>query len=332
MASFYKRPNSPFYWIRRRGPLGDVERVSSGIRIHAPGALRRIQQRVIDERQKEQRLAGDGAGALFREWVESWISYHYANAKTAARARNAWAWISLFLEEKGIVHPEEVTYAILHEYMRWRTEPGEGQRRAAWNTALLEVRMFGTILQEAVARGWLVANPCARLRLGRRNTKEKRPITRAEEMTWLPKLEGWMRDAFIVGVRQGCRLSEVAVPMDRVDLAAGVLVFRVKGGGLHAAPLHPDVRAIAERRLAEGADVLVELGTHPSKAFCQFFDAAGAPEISFHCLRVTVVTRLAQAGVPESKAMQYVGHASRMVHDIYRKLRASDVSGLTEFL
>lgn len=38
---------------------------------------------------------------------------------------------------------------------------------------------------------------------------------------------------------------------------------------------------------------------------------------SFHCLRATVVTMLHAAGVSEGMAMRLVGHASRLVHEIY---------------
>lgn len=47
---------------------------------------------------------------------------------------------------------------------------------------------------------------------------------------------------------------------------------------------------------------------------------------------VTVVTRLARAGFSEGQCMQYVGHASELVHAIYRKLKARDVAQLGDVL
>lgn len=57
-----------------------------------------------------------------------------------------------------------------------------------------------------------------------------------------------------------------------------------------------------------------------------FFKAIGLPHLCFHCTRVTVITRMARAGVPISQAMRYVGHASTAVHKIYQRLAASDLS------
>jgi integrase len=73
--------------------------------------------------------------------------------------------------------------------------------------------------------------------------------------------------------------------------------------------------------------VLVEMPMENcSKDWVKFFSGLGLP-YSFHCLRVTVVTRLARAGISESQAMRYVGHSSTLVHALYRKLRPEDLSG-----
>lgn len=41
---------------------------------------------------------------------------------------------------------------------------------------------------------------------------------------------------------------------------------------------------------------------------------------------MTVITRLARSGVPEAKAMKFVGHASTEIHRIYQRLSVDDLA------
>jgi integrase len=61
-----------------------------------------------------------------------------------------------------------------------------------------------------------------------------------------------------------------------------------------------------------------------------FFKEVGLPHLSFHSTRVTVVTKMARAGINQQQAMRYVGHASETVHRVYQRLTALDVAGVTQ--
>lgn len=333
MASYFVKKRSPFYYIRYRKPDGTWTDKSSGIRVAHQGGLRRIRTMVAEYSAREQEQRDEGCGTLFSEWVVSWIDYNYDNPKTATRYHNAWTWIAAFFVIKGIIHPNEVTYQLCHEYMRWRTQ--KAPRTCSWNTALTELRVLGAVEQEAVRRGYILVNPCARLRLGRKNTKQKREITSAEieQIEELLKdAPQWMQDSWTIGIKQGCRLSECAVPLDQIDLEAGTITFNAKGGKKHTAPLHAKLEPITTKARQRGSVKLVDFPIHPSKCWCQWFKNNGFEGLSFHCLRVTVVTRLARAGYSESQTMEYVGHASEMVHSIYRKLRPADLRHLGDAL
>lgn len=339
MASYYRKPRSPYYWMRVKRPNGNWTNVSSGIRVDSPGSLRKVQQRVAQESAKENRQADDGSKAFLRNWVPQWIGYHYTNRFSSARAMNAWAHLSAYFKLKGILHPEEVTYGLCHEYMKWRTDAEacatEGRRLGNWNTALTELRVLGTIMQEALAQQWIIANPCARLRLGRKDVKEKSAIERDEQEDIEEKLKTapqWMQDSWLVGIKQGCRLSEARIPMESVSLEKMVIPFRVKGGKIHPAPLHRDLIPLIRRRREAKEAWLVDIPPNASKLWNQWFTNHGYPHLSYHCLRVTVITRFALANHTAEKAMQYVGHCSEMVHAIYRKLRPKDVAQLGDCL
>lgn len=339
MASHYTRKRSPYYWLRIKKADGTWSDVSSGIRIDSIGALRKVHQRVASETAKEERQENDGSEAMLRNWVPKWFGYHYKNVKSLNRARNAWAHLSSFFKEKNVLHPEEVTYALCHEYMTWRTDEDlceeEGRRCGNWNTALTEIRLLGAIMTEALARGFIIANPCARLRLGRKNIKEKSPVERDEQADIETKLKAapqWMQDAWLVGIKQGNRLSACMVPMKDINVATNVIPFIQKGGKIHPAPLHRDLLPLIERRQREKAEFLVDLPDNASKLINQWLTNHGYPHLSFHSLRVTVITRLALADVTAEKAMQYVGHCSALVHAIYRKLKPRDVASLGDHL
>lgn len=306
------------------------------------GALRRIHQLVAEETAKEAVDAGDGASVMFKRWVPGWIEYNYSNEKSRERCENAWAHVSVFFGKKGITHPMDVTYAVAHEYMRWRTNAAvaavEGRRVAAWNTAVMEVRFLGSMMQESLRRGWVTANPCARLGLARRDPKEKPAISREEEVVIFRELQArrqgspWMEEAFLVAMRQGCRLREVEVPLARVDVKSMVITFKVKGGKFHPAPLHKDLLPLVAKAKAEKRETLVVLPEQPSPRFAKFFNAIGMGHLCFHCTRVSVVSRLCEAGFSESQTMAYVGHASEAVHAVYRKMRPVAVAKLGDAL
>lgn len=296
------------------------------------------------ETAKEERMNDDTGRALMRNWVPEWIGHYYENQRSADRAMNAWAHLSAFFKVKGILHPEEVSYGLCHAYMKWRTDAAaceeEGRRVGNWNTALTELRILGSIMQEALAQGWIIANPCSRLRLGRKDVEEKRPVEREEQVMIEKFLEApdtpqWMRDSWLVGIKHGARISEVKVPMKMINTDSPdrmVIAFKIKGGKIHAAPLHKDLLPLVKRRRDEGAKYLVDMPKNASRDWVRWLEARGFKDLSFHSLRVTVITRFALADVTAEKAMQYVGHCTELAHAIYRKLKPKDVASLGDHL
>lgn len=337
MASYFIRPDSRYYWIRYKTPSGTWGQRSSGIVIADPGAKRKIAQQVADETAKEDFQDSDGSAMLTR-WVPAWIEYKYKkNKKSVSRAKNAWAHLSVFFEDRDIKHPGEVTYAVAHDFMRWRTTKKVGKKIAAWNTAITEVRFLGAIMQEALRRGWIIANPCAKLCLQKEDPAPKRVISREEEELIFRELRErgkpkWMEESFLVAIKQGCRMREVEVPLSRIDTEAMTITFWVKGGRFHTAPLHPDLLPLVARAKAEKRETLVSLPAQTSPRWSEFFELIKLEGLCFHCTRVTVVTRLCEAGFSESQTMAYVGHASELVHALYRKMRPSAVAGLCNAL
>ncbi len=224
MASYYIRKDSPFYWIRVRRPDGSWGQKSSRLRHDEKGVLRKLHAMVAEETASEMRCDNEGTDALFNRWVPSWIKYKYGNTPSIKEAENCWAVLAIFLERRRVFHPQEVTYTFCHQFAQWRVTGDEGRRPVSLNTARKELHKLTVIMSEAVARGFSLFNPCRNLGLGRSVVKEKRVITRDEEAAIFAKLRGgeradypWMADAFLVAMRQGCRLREVEIPLSSID-------------------------------------------------------------------------------------------------------------------
>jgi integrase len=336
VASYYQRSGSPYYWLRYQQPDGTWADKSSKVRADGIGALRKIKGLSAEHTMREMHRDRVGAANAFDTWVPTFLRQRYRNSKTLQRYLAAWSAVATYLEHVKVISPLQVTYRLCTDYPDFRTKPPTNAIRArSYNTALTELKVFSAILQESVRRDYITANPCLRLGLKRTPPKQKPEITEKEQRRIekaLATRDAWMSDCWLVAMRQGCRLSETAVPLRNIDLRQGTITFFGKGGRLHSAPVHSDLIPLVKRAQKERRQTLVRLPQYAAKKWHQFFRRIGLPHLSFHCTRVTVVTRLARQGHAISLTKAYVGHASDTVHAIYQRLAPADVRHLGEAL
>lgn len=340
MASSFTREDSAFVYLRVRRADGSWAKVRTAIRKDDADVKRKTVMALAKASIEEALQGGSSAQSGFRgwAWVPDFLRRHYENPKSLQRAQNCWAALAVYLETQGVAGPERVTHRLGHDYVTWRQQPPKGTVKArAKNTALTEVKILSQIMQEAVRLELAAANPLWRLGIRRAPCKQKSEVLPEEQALIEQALRDcpqWMQDAWLVAMCHGCRLREVAVPMSEIVTrgAGGVIVFRGKKGKLHAAPLHEKCLGLVARRREERAQVLVDLPAMPSKAWHTFFKRLGLGHLSFHSTRVTVVSRLIRANVSPAVVMQYVGHASQTVNEIYRRHRPMDVAHLGQLL
>jgi len=332
MASYYTRKGSPFYWLRYQRPDTTWADKSSKVRIDNNGSVRKIKQIVAEHTMRELGMDRNGQSNRFDVWVPGFLADQYRNPKTLARYTNAWSAVATYLDYINVISPLQVTYQICRAYPQFRTNPpAKIIRPRTFNTALTELKVFSAILQEAVRRGYLTANPCLKLGYKRTPPKQKPEITADEQRTIeaaLIRQDQWMQESWLVAMHQGCRISETAVPLRNIDLETGTISFLGKGNRIHTAPLHKEVVPLVILSQKQKRQRLVELPKHAPKKWHQFFRRIGLPHLSFHCTRVTVVTRIARDGYSMAQAKAYVGHASDTVHAIYQRLTPADVRHL----
>jgi site-specific recombinase XerC len=334
MASFFQHKNSGFYYLKvKRG--GKWVQVPTNIRVEHVDSLRRVKMMALQESAKELEIPRGSSGW---EWVPGFLRTQFGEVSTTLqRYGEAWTALEIYIALKECLGPERVTHTLCYEYCDWRVSCREhGMRPVKWNTALHELKVFSRILSEAVKRGMIQANPCFRLGLRRRNTRVKPEITHEEQAIIEEALKNqpqWMQDSWTIAMCQGFRLSETNCPLSRVEFGLGTISVIGKGHKVHTAPLHPKVREIALRAKQAKQERLLDRFPHKASLhWVKFFRSIGMSHLSFHCTRVTVVTRLARSGASKAQTMAYVGHASETVHEVYLRLSAPDVAHLGKLL
>jgi len=278
-----------------------------------------------------------GTNERWESWVEDFLDARYAGPtrlKTHVRMKAAWSQWSLFLAEQAVPIPRALTYNHVLSFIAWRT----GQKRTVAktlikkNTALTDTKGMSVVMREAIRRGFATHSPCERLGIPRDPPAEKPAITDEEVAKIREALRTkpeWMSTCFEIAMHQGCRLSETSLPLSNVSLETNEIQFKAKGrnGEPHVFTtyLHEGIRPLIARLKASGRKTTCDLPVMAAKEWHFFFKEIGLAHLCFHCTRVSVVTRMARAGVPIAKAMRFVGHANLLVHKIYQRLAPEDL-------
>lgn len=342
MASLYQRPRSPFWWISYRdSKTGRVSRRSTRFRVGVGTQTRKARQLCAEYTLSELSSKATRSSEQWDQWVTDYLVARYPNARSLERMKIVWANLKMFLEEKQIAGPRDLTREHCLAYVPWRLKPNKakGKFRAGHNTAVSEMKSLAMLMNEAVRRGYCVSNPCRDLGLRMRERKLKPELSDADIEFIRGKIElepeplrTFLRNSFQIARYQGCRISETQLnPMTDVDILPSgnnKIRFRAKGGRTHEAPLHPELVPFFAVLKARG-----ETQTYPRRFnrshWRHFLVRTGLPDrlpnVCFHSLRVTAASRMARAGVSEAKAMRFLGHASTAVHRAYQRIQLEDL-------
>lgn len=348
MASLYKRPNSPFWWIKWREPstLKSI-RESTKFRIGIGQDYRRARELCANLTAKETKIVSRTKGENFDAWAESYVKARYAN-NSNTRQRNLDGLQSLltYFDTLRVHHPRQVIRQHCIDFMGWRCTglPAKGLREVSHNTALLELKLFSVLMREALKRCYIQANPCTDLGFKQQSARPKPEISDAEIALIRAEINNpahfvqdsskyaWphiLRVSFEIALHQGCRISETHMDVHRdVDLENRTIFFRAKGDKYYEAELNPALVPLFESLRKEGRKLTYERPkqrTMVSLYWHKFLKRIGLPHLSFHSTRVTFISRLERAGAPEHIVMKLVNHASTSVHRIYRRTRREEL-------
>ena len=341
MASLYRKKGTAYWYMQWRGKDGKLHNRSTNFRADSAEQTQKAWSLRAEFEKQEKGVPKIQTGERWDAWVPAWLTARYARSPlTKIRYGAAWTALAAYFKEVGARSARVLTREHCMNYIAWRTAPrakdGEeavgaekaGLRKCVHNTALLELKLLSAILREAVARDMAPVNVCLQLGIGRSRTKVK-PELSDEEVTRIEvalqdekdrPYNAAMRASWQIAMLQVCRLTETCVPLVDVNLEEQTITFRIKGGRDHTAMLHPElVPFFTERKAVAGATHAYEMPRHFAKKWWQFFKRHEMQHLSFHSTRVTGVTRLRRQGVDERVAMDFVGHASVLIHRIYQR-------------
>lgn len=342
----YVRKGRPTYYLLYTDPHTQMRVcVSTPHRLdHAEG--RRLATEMAEDKAREIGLLKEQSpNERWETWVLPFLQKKYARQqKTLKRYSASWKYLMLYLQQNKVYEPRVLTPVQVRDYHSWRMEQKKRTgRTVSHNTALLDIKALQVILQECVFRGWIRTNPCDRLGIGRMRGKEKLEITDEDMKTITAKLDEfvkenpehyqWMRTAWEIARWQGCRVSETRINLkQQVNLRDGILTIYGKGRDGQSKEIrtliHPELKGFFEKMIKEKKQWTLEIPRMYGRDLWRFFQRIGMPHYSFHCTRVTVITKAARAGVPENHLMAYVGHGKTDVNRIYQKLKARDLGGV----
>jgi len=275
-----------------------------------------------------------------RRWFEAWEERKAltATAGTMARYRKSNNLFLEFLGEKADRRLELVTTDEVRTFQQAMRE-----KYATARTTNNRVRDIGAVFGQAVRDQLILANPTAGVApLPERDSITREPLTEDELKALFATLKGGWRVLAGFGLYAGLRINDAAkVKWDAVDLDASTLTVTVKKTGKTIVlPLPEPLRDLLLELPASDdptAYVLPEIAAlptggykAPTVVFGKMMDAAGidrkavdekgkrqVPTKSFHSLRHSFVSMLANSNVPEELRMQLAGHHTRSSHQIY---------------
>lgn len=338
----YERKDSPFVWLKWQNPvtLKPAFR-SSRVKKTDPERERKIAKQINKLEGELLAVAPESDKEAFEHWVVPFLRQaHSDNAGSLHKNLNSWNWLSGYFREKGVTIPRELTRGQVFDYIPWRCgrKKQKSGKTPLKNTAVYDLRVLSKIMGEALERHFVTHNPCRRLKI------RKDPVTVKPELldAHIQKVRGalvgrpeWMRVAFEIALHTGLRFHETRIDLlSSVDFASETIFIEdPKGGRKRAfsidlppalAPLLSSLRDKGQQWTWTHERQKNELPR--SLQWREVFDAAGLfKPYSFHCTRVTFITRNCRAGVPETVMMKMVNHASREISRIYQRLTVDDV-------
>jgi integrase len=230
-----------------------------------------------------------------------------------------------------------LTAADVQRFLDYRTDKG-----LASKTVNVDVKIIRGALNAARRQGLIPTNPAEAVELPEVESMERGTFTPAEVKLLVDTAEGEWKTLIMLAYFTGARLSDCARMLwDGVDLAAGILTYtQAKTGAKVTAPLHPEMLA-ALNKLA-GTDkpevfIMPALAAQRgsgrrglSETFKKIMRKAGVDsqtvkgkgnqmfsKRSFHALRHSFTSALANENVPSEVRMKLTGHSTEGEHKKY---------------
>jgi integrase len=218
-----------------------------------------------------------------------------------------------FFEEMNLlsISPKDIT-----RYKVLRREAGLKPATINRELAMLS-KAFNVAIREWE---WLSTNPVSRVSKEKEDNERDRWLTVKEEASILENSPEWLRDIILFNLHTGLRQDELlSLTWDRVDMfRRTILIADTKNGKPKTIPLNKTALGILESkgkvisirsRIVFHSKCGTKIDKHNlRRALVIAKEKAGIEDFTFHGLRHTFATRLAQSGVDLYKISKLLGH------------------------
>lgn len=320
MPNLYRRPNSPFWWIC--GSCGrKLIRRSTGIRHRGKEEVPSRAQEILDAFEVEcfQRRIGGISPVPAKDWFASWLSKRQVRKTTRRRYEFV---LDHFIAWAGNRTTAQISPIDVADYVETRERQG-----VCGSTIKIELSLLRAAWQEArrASRCSFQDNPWASVRVKRQPKPERRAFTRQElgRLFWITEPK-WLPRAIRIAAYTGARGNSIrGLKWGDVDFEGGTIRFQISKTTPYTVPMHQELAEYL-RPLACGPDTPV-LGGRVASEWTDYYlpkvFKAAAKDVgvdgTFHQLRHTFISLLAQSGVPERITRALANHNSARVHAQY---------------
>jgi integrase len=274
-----------------------------------------------------------------KDHFNSWMAGKTAR-KAAQTAKRYQTVVDDFLEMMGERGGKPLTALTAGDIDRFLTR--RFARKLAPRTVVLDIKIIRTALNAARRQGLIPTNPAEAVELPEVEGIERGTFTAAEVKMQIDAAEGEWKTLILMAYFTGARLSDCCkMQWQDVDLSAGKLTYtQGKTGAKLEAPIHTDLLAHLEK--LAGNDTAARFimphmadlkpgGRHGlSEGFKRIMRKAGLDlqtvqgmgkrmisKRTFHALRHSFTSALANQDVSPELRMKLTGHKTEAVHQKY---------------
>jgi len=357
MASIHQRPKSPYWHASYLGPDGrwilrstkqedrqaalavamEYERAS---KLARRGDLTEAQAReVLKDIMKRADMGETLQGVSIKSHFDNWLKSKRTRKSKSTGERYGMA-VGEFLKTLGNRASRPLTSLTAADVERFLIQRTAKQLSPA--TLILDVKIIGGALNAARRQGLITTNPAEAVELPDNTGMERGTFAPAEVKMLVDTADGEWKTLISLAYFTGARLSDCCrMQWDGVDLAGETLTYQqAKTGAKVTTPLHPDL--LARLNKLAGTDkpdvfIMPQLASQRtsgrrglSETFKKIMRKAGVDSQtvkgagnqmfsrrSFHALRHSFTSALANQNVSSELRMKLTGHKTEGEHQKY---------------
>jgi integrase len=306
----YKRPGSPYWWIRWTGADGKQKKESAKtiLKTEAEYLLskrrKEAMEGVIPEKNKKAVLLSE-----FKKDYLVWAEHQRAYDSKAIR-------VDLLIKGFGDIPLSGFSTKAVEQYQAKRLKDGRKPATVNKELATLKHMLSKAVEWEMVTEE--AVKGALKVKLLQENNRRLRYLSKEECGTLLNKCASHLKPMVVTALNTGMRRGEIfGLTWDRVDLKHGFILLDItKNGERREIPINATLRAELESLAIKNIEgrrfVFHEKDGKPfdsvKRSFNKACKDAGITDFHFHDLRHTFASQLVMAGIDLTTVKELMGH------------------------